>query len=521
TFRELQARSRAFEALAVVKPWQRAITGTGEPERLDGQQVSAGYFGVLGVPPALGRDFSPSDDRPDGPKVVMLSDAVWHRRFAADVSIVGRQITLNEALYTVVGVMPRGFENVLAPSAEIWSLLQYDPSPAPQSREWGHHLRMIGRVRPGARIDQAQRELDTIARDAMAPFTREPGSNMTRGLIVNALQDDVTREVKPVLLAVLGAVALVLIIACVNVTTLLLARAAQRHAEFSMRVALGAGRGRLTRQLLTESVLLAFIAGALGLGLAGAGVRALVALAPPGLPRAAAIAVDRTVFAYAFGLSTIIGGLVGLMAALQATRGDLRAGLQRGAWRGTGGQHRTRATLVVIEIALSVVLLVGAGLLLRSLERVFAIAPGFDPSHVLTMQVQLSSPKRFPDNAAFHRFYARALEAVRGVPGVVAAGFTSELPLSGDDGALDAYGVQIDERLNAAERVGASRYLVTAGYFELMRIPVRRGRSFDERDMAPVTVRLILVSEAFAKSAFGDRDPIGQRVRFGGPPSRP
>lgn len=522
TYRELVARSRSFDALAVYKPWQRTMTGPAEPERFDGQLVSAPYFRVIGVPPALGRDFDPADDRPGGSKVVILSDSLWRRRFIADAGIVGRQITLNETQYTVVGVMPRGFENVLAPSAEIWSLLQYDASLPPQGKEWGHHLRMVGRVQPAIGLDRARRELDQIARTPAAEFVRPPGSSMAHGLIVNSLQDDVTRGVRPALLAVFGAVLLVLAIACVNVTNLLLARGAQRRGEFAMRAALGAGRSRIVRQLLTESVLLAVVGGALGMAVAEAGVRALVALSPPELPRINAIVVDGRAFAFAFAVTTLVGVIVGLMPALHASRGDLHAGLQRDSSRTTGGHQVARRTLVVAEVALAVVLLVSAGLLLRSLERIIGVVPGFDASHVLTMQVQVSSPRRFPDDSAFHHFYARALEAVRAAPGVTGAAFSSEVPLSGDDYSTDEYGVQIEQRANTpAERAGATRYAVTAGYFETMGIPLRRGRLFEERDMARAPVRPVVVSESFARKAFRDQDPIGRRVRFGGPPDRP
>ena len=265
TYRELIERSHSFDAIAVMKPWQPTLIGTAQPERLDGQRVSASYFRALGVSPILGRDFQASEDQFSGPNVVILSDGLWRRRFGSDPAIVGRQITLNNNSFTVMGVMQSRFENVLAPSAEVWSPLQYDIALPTNGREWGHHLRMVGRLLPSVGTDQARRELDAIAHDQLREFPRLPWAALKQGFIVNSLQDEVTRGVKPALMAVLGAVVLVLVIACVNVMNLLLARGAQRRGEFAMRAALGAGRGRMIRQLLTESLLLSIVGGLAGL----------------------------------------------------------------------------------------------------------------------------------------------------------------------------------------------------------------------------------------------------------------
>jgi putative ABC transport system permease protein len=437
TYRELVERSRSFDALSVMKSWQPTMTGPSEPERLDGQRVSESYFRVLGVMPTLGRSFDPSDDRLNGPRVAIISDGLWQRRFGGDRTIVGRQITLDDDTYTVIGVMPRGFENVPAPGAELWTTLQYDMS---QDRAWGHHLRMVGRLRPGVGVDQARQELGMIAQSPVPEFTRPTWALLKQGLIVNSLQDEMTRGVKPALVAVLGAVLLVLLIACVNVTNLLLARGAQRRGEFAIRAALGASKARLIRQMLTESLLLATTGGAFGILMAEYGVGALVALSPPGLPRVNAISVDGTVLIFALVITTLIGLMVGLIPALHASRNDLHTGLQQGSRRTVGGHQLTRRALVVAEVALALVLLIGAGLLLRSLQRLFAVDVGFDASHLLTMQVQASG-HQFDDEAATHRFFEQALEAVRQVPGVTAAAFTSQLPLSGDQ---DQYGVHFE-----------------------------------------------------------------------------
>ncbi|MEN3333754.1 MAG: putative transport system permease protein [Blastocatellia bacterium] len=512
TYRELVERSRSFDAIAVMRLWQPTMTGPAEPARLEGQRVSASYFRVLGVLPILGRDFQASDDQFRGPKVAILSDALWRRRFGSDSTIVGRQVKLDDDGYTVIGVMPSAFENVLAPAAELWTPLQYDPSlPSLQGKEWGHHLRMAGRLQQGFTADQARRELDGIAHAPVQEFSRAPWAALEQGFIVNSLQDDITEDVKPALLAVIGAVILVLLIACVNVMNLLLARGAQRRGEFAVRAALGAGRTRMIRQLLTESLLLAIFGGALGMVVAEVGVRALVALSPPGLPRVGAISVDGVVFAFALGITTLIGLGVGLIPALHASRADLHIGLQQGSRRTAGGHQLTRRTLVVAEVALALVLLVSTGLLLRSLQRLFAVAPGFDAANLLTMQVQTSG-RRF-DNSATHRFFEQALEAARQVPGVTAAAFTSQLPLSGD---LDGYGVHFES--SPSENIdgdgAALRYAVSPGYFETMGIPLVRGRLLDAHDMTGMPVPVV-INESFAKRTFPDQDPIGQRLRLG------
>jgi putative ABC transport system permease protein len=507
TFHGLQERSRSFDAMAVMKPWQPAMVGTGLPERFEGQRVSADYFRALGSSPVLGRDFQSPDDQFQGPNVVVLSDRLWRLRFAADRAIVGRQIKLDDNLFTVIGVMPSSFENVLASGAELWAPLQYDPSLPADSRDWGHHLRMVGRLRQGVSSNEARNELDVILR----PFTRmyakgyESSGGPPDGMLVNRLQDDITLGVRPALLAILGAAGLVLLIVCVNVTNLLLAFGGRRRNEFGMRAALGAGRMRMIRQLLTESLLLAAIGGVFGMAVAKAGVRALVALSPPDLPRVGAIHVDGAVFAFGVLITTVIGLIVGLLPALQASRGD---GLPQSSRATTSGRHSMRRTLAISQIALALVLLVTAGLVLRSLERLFAIDPGFDASHLLSMQVQ-ETGHRLDSDEARARFLTQALEAVRRVGGVTSAAFTNQLPLSGD---FDVYGVQFERYTADAE--GALRYSVSPDYFATMGIPLLRGRLLGERDTAAAP-GVVLLSESLAKRKFPHQDPIGQRVRVG------
>jgi len=511
TYREFVQRSRSFSAIAVIRPWQPAMTGSGEPERLEGQRVSASYFQVLGVSPALGSNFNSSDDRPNGSNVVIISESLWQRRFNGESGIVGRQVTLNGSSSTVIGVMPRAFENVLAPKAEVWTLLQYDASlPSLEGREWGRHLRMVGRLKPGVGADQARVELNNIARSPLPEFPRPRHAALESGMLLISLQDQVTRGVKPALMAVLGAVVLLLLIACVNVANLLLARGASRRGEFATRIALGAGRKRMIRQLLTESLLLAMMGGALGLFVAQFGVRALVTLSPIELPRMVDTAVNGAVFAFALGITTLIGIGVGLIPALQACRGDLNTTLQQSSRRTAGGHQWMRRTLVIAEVSLALVLLAGAGLLFRSLWRLFSIDPGFDTTQLLTMHVQASGTQF--DDEKTHRFFAQSLEAVRQLPGVSAAAFSSQLPLSGD--LDDGYGVRFESSATDENNIGAFRYAVSPGYLETMGIPLRRGRLLNARDTAN-TPPVVLISESLARSKFQDQDPIGQRLRLG------
>jgi putative ABC transport system permease protein len=514
TYRELAERTRSFDALAVMEMWQPAMTGPDEPERLDGQTVSADYFRVLGITPFLGRAFQESDDRFRGPKNVILSDRLWRRRFDGNPQIIGQQVKLDDNQYTVIGVMPAAFDNVLAPSAEIWSPLQYDPSHITDydSQEWGHHLHMIGRLHPGAILEQARRELDVIARSPVPEFPRPRWAALQNGFIVDSLQREMTRGIRPALLAVLGAVLLLLTIACVNVANLLLARGVQREGEFAVRSALGARRTRLVRQLLTESLLLAAFGGIFGIVVAKLVIRVLVALSPHDLPRVAAIGIDAMALAFAVGMTTLVGIGVGLIPALHVSRGHLQPGMQRNSARATGGHEWTRRSLVVAEVALALVLLVSAGLLLHSLERLFAVDPGFETAQLLTMQVQTSG-HRYDDNSQRARFYDQSLEAVRHVPGVVAAAYTSLLPLSGDQ--YGEYGAHFED----SHGYDVFRYVVTPGYFEATGIPLRRGRLLNENDNAGVPPA-VLISESLARKQFAGQDPIGKRVHVG-PMNRP
>jgi len=515
TYRELLARSRSFESMTVMRPVQPTLTGVTEPERLDGQYVSADFFRVLDVRPALGRDFEAADDQvfqPNGPFVAIVSDTLWRRRFSADPALVGRQILLNDVPVTVIGIMPAGFENVLSPTAEIWSTLKYDTALPLNGREWGHHLRLVGRVRADLDPETARQELDAIARTTMAEYPRPQWAALQDGFIANPLQDELTRSVRPALIAVAGAVILLLTIACVNVTNLLLAQGAARRDELLIRTSLGASRSRIIRQLLSETVLLATIGGALGVVFAHMTVDALLALTPPELPRANTIGVDTQVLVFAAGLTILIGLLVGLLPARHGFSASVPGGAPQHSMRIASGHQLTRRSLVVVQVALALMLLVAAGLLLRSLQHLFAMPPGFNPNQLLTLQVQTAG-QRFRDAGTTHHFFDQALEAVLRVPGVTAVGFTSQLPLTGDQ---DEWGVHLETvpRAAADETHDTYRYAISPGYFEAMGIPLRAGRALDEHDVAGAPLAAV-INESMAKRRLPGLDPIGQRLHIG------
>ena len=523
TYVELSQRSHSFESMALFEPWQPAITGGTEPQRLDGQRVSPSFFHVLGIAPVLGRDFASSDEGPNVPKAVILSDKLWRRLFHGDPAALGHAVNLDGDNYTIIGVMPRRFEDVLSPSAELWTPDQYDSSQVNRefnSWAWGNHLRMVGRLRPGSTRANAIQELAEIARTRWPQFPRPRWASLERGLIVDSLQDDIAHTVKPALLAVFGAVVVVLAIACVNVINLVLARSAQRHGEFAVRGALGASRGRILRQLVTESLLLSFFGGVLGIAAAAVGVRVIVALSPAELPRLDAIGFDPAAFVFAFVLITIIGLAAGVVPAIHISRNHLQSGLQYACRRIAGMHLWTRRFLVVAEIALALVLLVSAGLLLRSMQRLLAVNPGFSPSHLLTMQVATSG-HQFDDLATNpgegdrvrRRFFEQALDAVRQVPGVESAALTSLLTLSDDPPVMGMYGAQFEDQ-DSQSGYNVFRYAVSPGYCQTMGIPVIGGRLLDERDTAGAP-QAALISQSLARHHFGNQNPIGSRLHVG------
>jgi putative ABC transport system permease protein len=518
---EVAARSHAFTALAIADRWQPALVQLGDPERLTGDLVSADYFRVLGVSPAVGRNFAATDDIANAPRVTIVSDALARRRLGGAAAALGRSMVLDGIPFTVIGVMPRGFENVVAPNAELWTPRRYRSNAPFQSGEWGHHERMLGRIMPGISLAHAAGELHAIGAAPLAAYPRPPWADMGNGLTLEPLQHAVTREVRPALLAVLAAVALLLVIAAVNVTNLLLARGAQRQGEMAMRAMLGAKRDRLIRQLLTESVLLALAGGLAGIAVAAAGVRALVAVAPAQLPRVAAIRLDGRALLFALALTSLIGMVVGIAPALHGARRDLHRSIRSGA-RTVGATHPVlRQFLVIAEIGLALMVLVGAGLMLRSLAKLFARAPGFATTQRVTMQVTATG-HRYDSDTVRYQFFTQALAAVRQVPGVLDAAFTNQLPLSGD---ADSYGFELRRIPTSDPNASrtALRYAVSPAWFETMGIPLRRGRLLNGGDR-PGSGEAVVISESLARREFAGADPLGQQMRAGpeiGDTSRP
>lgn len=517
TYRELASRSRDFESLAVLKLWQPTLTGGQEPERVEAQSVSAGYLDVLGVRPAMGPGFDADADRPGGGPMVILSDELWRSRFAADPGILGRTVRLDGVGYTIVGVMPRGFENVTAPQARAWALLQYDPFPASfDTREWGHHLGMIGRVRAGVGLEEANRGLDEIANRPLPEFPRPAWATLAAGFSVRRLRDATTAHARPTMLMFMGAVGLLVAITCANLTLLLLSRGANRRSEFAMRSALGAARLRLARYLLTESLVMSALGGLVGIVLARIAVSTLVALSPTSLPRLNAIGLDLTAVAFALGLTTVVGIVFGLAPGLHRS-GGLPHGIREAGRSFARRSRTTRRALVVAEVAMAMVLLVGTGLILRSTQRLYSLPLGFDPSELVVLQVHGTGLEDL--DTVTHRFFDQALESVRALPGVTSATETSQLPLSGD---ADVYGVTLADGSRMAGGAGggpAYRYAVSPRYFHTMGIRVREGRGFTEEDNLEGSPAVAVVSDGLARRFFQDRDPIGHTVQVG--PSQP
>ncbi|NOT06796.1 MAG: ABC transporter permease [Gemmatimonadales bacterium] len=512
TFRDIEQTTTSFEAVAATSSWQPTLQGQSEPERLTGQRVTRGFFSVFGVRPAVGRDFTAEENVRGQHRVAILSHGLWVRRFGGDPSVIGKPVSMDGIQYIVVGVMPHGFQNLMSPQSEIWAPLGYEASLSWACRTC-RHLRSVARIKEGTPLSQARQELSVVFGRIKAENTNDYAAGS--GMVINPMQKRVTAAVRPALLVLLGAVGFVLLIACANVSGLLLGRAMQREGEFAIRGALGAGRWRVARQLLTESVLLSVIGAAGGVLVAWWAVRAIVAYGPPSLPRLQAIGINWGVLAFTAGLAVVAGIAFGLVPAVAAARPDLFSALRPGG-RLTGQRSRraARAGLVVIEMALALMLLAGAGLLMRSLHKLLAVDPGFDANHLLTMEVQTTG-SRYGEDAPVRAFFDQAREAVLAVPGVVQAGWTSQLPLGGN---FDGYGIQIEGRVlaNPEDAPGADRYAVSPGYLEAMGIPLKRGRIIARED-ATSAPPVVLINEAFAKLSWPGEDPIGKRIQMGGP----
>jgi putative ABC transport system permease protein len=515
---DLTEQSRSFTRLAAYANGSLTLTGSGQPERLNAGAVSAGLLPLLGVAPALGRAFSPEDDQPGRPVVVLLSDGLWRRRFGADRHVIGRSLRLDDAPATVIGVMPPGFQlptDYTGPGMDLWAPLQLDPAVDRSERGW-HWVRVVGRLRPGVDIAAASREVTVLATRMRETYPGEYKSAFS-GFAVTAAED-LVGDVRPAILVLLGAVGLLLLIACANVASLLLARAEARQREVAVRTALGAGAGRMVRQLLTESLVLAGAGGVLGLLLADWGVRVLIATAPPTLPRLDAIETDGWVLGFTLLVTTATGVLFGLLPALQAARPDLTVALAEGGRSGaSAGRQRFRRGLVVAQIALAVVLVSTAGLLLRSFERLRGVDPGFDPGGLLTAQVELS-PVRYDSAAKIRAFYDQLVPALERLPGVQSAAAVRALPMTGRLEIGD-WSFVVEGRHSTpptpADRINADWQSLTPNYFRTLRIPVLQGRAFEDADRHGGQ-EVVLVNRTLARTAWPDGNVVGQRILLGG-----
>jgi putative ABC transport system permease protein len=506
-FLDWRAQNHAFTAVAAFSDNPFNITGSGAPEQILGDVVTAEFFSTLGVKPALGRTFLPNEDRPGSPRMVVLSYNLWQRRYASNPGVIGQAIVLNGSNYEVIGIMPPRF--LPSPETELWTNLVMNP---PRFRG-PYYLTGQARLKPGVTMEQARAELATIANRIEQ---QNPLTNSNMSFRATPLKEAIVGDVRRALLVLLGAVAFVLLIASANVANLLLARAAVREKEVAIRAALGASRARLTRQLLTESMLLAAIGGLLGLLLARWGVQLLLQFGPGNLPRLEEIAIDGRVLGFTCLISLASGILFGLAPAVQSGRSDLNKSLKEGGRSAADGEGRSRvrSILVVAEIALSVVLLAGAGLMLKSFLRLQAVSPGVNPNHALTMQISL--PRRqYHDDSQVISFYQHLLEKVQTLPGVESAGVGMSLPPNllqvTDYFTIEGQPAVSERMLGLADLV-----FVSPDYFRALGVPLVKGRYFIAADRAD-TAKVAIVNQTLAHHYWPNENPIGKRLRTGGP----
>ncbi|MFN7943765.1 MAG: ABC transporter permease [Blastocatellia bacterium] len=531
-FVQVKAQSQSLARIAAYSGGDMTLTGAGAAEGVVAGAVTADFFPLLGVLPTLGRNFTQEEDTPNGPRAVILGHGLWQSRFGGDANVLGRTITLNEQGYNVVGILPAGFQ--YPEPFQLWIPLALSETSAALAGygEGSVLLKAIARLKPGVTLEQAQTELQTIAQRIQpgGPTTTPGGNPRSRGeggegggrggrgnsvLTLVGLHEQVVGDVKKALMVLLGAVALVLLIACANVANLLLARAATRQREMAVRAALGAGRLRIARQLITESVLLSVAGGGLGLLVAFWGVRALGQWIGASLPAMHEISIDAWVLAFTLGVSVLTGLAFGLVPTVQAWRTDVNAALKEEGRGDTGGhRHWLRHFLVVAEVALALVLLIGAGLLLKSFSRLHDIKPGFQTDGVLTFQVTLAKGTPSPQKV---NFIKQIVERLKALPGVQAVAATDSLPLTQFNRISPA---EIEGRppidlrkAKPGEVKPVSRPVVTLDYFNAMRIPLRNGRAFTLQD-ARSPAESVIVNEAFEKYHFPGQSAVGKRIRL-------
>ena len=509
-FLDWRNQNQTFVGMAAMAYQSFNLTGVGDPERIDGRRVSATLFPLLGVDAQLGRTFTPEEDQRGAAHVVILSNAVWQRRFGGDPHIIGKSLTLNNESYSVVGVMPPRFQ---FPSRydELWVPIAFDSNESGDRSS--HYLKVLGRLKPDETLAQAQADLTAIATRLQQQY---PKTNTDLGAVVTPLHEQLVGDIKPFLLILLGAVGLVLLIACANVANLLLARAAVRQKEIAVRVALGASKWRLIRQFLTESVLLCVIAAVVGLILAVAGLFLLKAFIPPEISIARDVWIDTRVLGFTFGVSILTGLIFGLAPATQAAKFNLNETLKEGGRDSSSGsrRNRVRAGLVVAEVAISLVLLIGAGLLINSFIRLRTTDPGFDTDNMLTMSIDLPDPK-YTEFKRRSAFYDDLIQRVQSLPGVKSAAVTTNLPLLKQGNEIS---IAIEGRpaLPPGQEIIITTRMVSPNYFETMGMRLLKGRALSDQDRKN-TPAVVVISEGMAKRYWPGQDPIGKRISPGDP----
>ena len=504
-----QQQTSAFQDVAAYDFGGPGFNLTGaQPEQVHGIHVTQGYFRLFGAPPMLGRTFTPQEDSPNGGKVVVLSYGLWQRKFGGNPNIIGSALSLGNEPYTIVGVLNQSF--VSDPEADILLPFQFDPNSSNQ----GHYFKAAGRLKPGVTLAQANALLKVAADQFRRRYPDALGPK--NGFAVEPLRDSIVGDARKSLLVMLGAVSLVLLIACANVANLLLVHATGRKREFAIRAAMGAGRKRIVLQLLTESVLLSVTGGVLGLVLGYIGLRGLLAMSPGDIPRigehGAAVTVDWRILAFTLGVSLFTGILFGLFPAIGASRPDLNSTLKESSNRaGTGfHQSKARSLLVISEISLAMVLLIGAALLIRTFLALHQVNPGFDPHNLLTMEMSLTGD-RFQKTAGVAELVRNGRERLNAISGVEVSASTCCLPMEGGFGLPF---LVVGRPVDKGQPVGAGWMSASAGYFEAFKIPILRGRAFTDRDVAGAP-GVVVINESMAKKYWPKEDPVGQQIIIG------
>jgi putative ABC transport system permease protein len=505
-FLDWEKQSRSFETLVALEGSDKVLTGTAEPEVLSGMMVTPGFFRLTGVQPAVGRQFRPEEFEAGKSRVAVISHAYWQRRFSGSRDALGRSLTLDGESYEITGILPEGFR--IPTGADLLLPLVFSNDEV--GRRGAHYVIAMGKLKPGTTPAQAGSEMKGIA---AALEKQYPNTNAGWTSRVIPLYEEVVGNVRPGLLALFAAVGFVLLIACGNVANLLLARGSARSREIALRTALGANRGRIIRQLLTESLMLACTGGVLGILIGQWGIDLLRSLRPAGLPRMQEIGMNVWVLLFALGASLIAGLVSGVTPAMIVSRANLHDTLKEGGRSiGAAGRHRFRGALVVAQMALSLVLLVGAGLEVRSFARLMQVDPGFDPDNVLTLGVSLPDTK-YPEAPQRSAFFQQVLEKMTALPGVRNAALVSTVPFGGND---LIYSVAVEGRTlpPGAPEPSANWYAVSPGYFQTLRIPLVKGRGFTAHDDAAAP-RVAVVNETMARKLFPGEDPLGKRVSLG------